>query len=131
MAFRAELQYEGDTFDVIRCNYTLKREVDSKGRPSTNLYGALLHITVESTTKVALFEKMASQFKPNSGTISFKKDDEDATLKELKWENGYIIKMEEGINIVGDHPMLIKFTISAQKFTFGEALLEQNWPELG
>jgi hypothetical protein len=59
-----------------------------------------------------------------------KKDDEDATLKELKWENGYIVNLEEGIHVVGDHPMLITLTISAQKFTFGDAILEQNWPEL-
>jgi hypothetical protein len=48
----------------------------------------------------------------------------------LKWENGYIVNLDEGIQIVGDHPMLITMTISAQKITFGEALLEQNWPEL-
>ncbi|MDR0712831.1 MAG: type VI secretion system needle protein Hcp [Bacteroidales bacterium] len=130
MAFRANLNFEGEDFDVIKCNYTVERSVDSKGRPSSNLYGAKLNITVESTTKISLFEKMSTQFKPNSGTISFKKDDEDATLKELKWENGYIVSIEEGIHVVGEHPMLITLSISAQKFTFGEALLEQNWPEL-
>ena len=130
MAFRANLSYEGEEFDVIKCNFTLERDVDSKGRPSSNLYGARINVTVESTSKVSLFEKMASQFKPGSGTIAFKKDDEDATMKELKWENGYIINLEEGIHIVGEHPMLITMTISAQKFTFGDANLEQNWPEL-
>jgi len=130
MAFRATLSYEGEEFDIIQCNFSLNRDVDSKGRPSSNLYGAKINITVESTSKVSLFEKMASQFKPNSGTISFKKDDEDATLKELKWENGYIVNLEEGIHVVGDHPMLITMSISAQKITFGDAVLEQNWPEL-
>jgi hypothetical protein len=130
MAFRATLQFEGEEFDVIKCDYGLERDVDHKGRPSSNLYGAKINVTVESTTKISLFEKMASQFKPNSGAIAFKKDDEDATLKELKWENGYIISLEEGIHVVGDKPMIITMTVSAQKFTFGDALLEQNWPEL-
>lgn len=130
MSFRANLSFEGENFDVIKFNYDVKRDVDSKGRPASNLYGGKVNITVESTSKVALFEKMASQFKPNSGAVSFKKDDEDATLKELKWENGYIIGMEEGIHIVGEQPMLITMTISAQKITFGDAILEQNWPEL-
>jgi hypothetical protein len=131
MAFRANLSFEGEDFDVIKCNYSVERDVDSKGRPSSNLYGAKISVTVESTSKISLFDKMASQFKPNTGTISFKKDDEDATLKELKWENGYIVSIEEGIAIVGEHPMLITLTVSAQKFTFGDAILEQNWPELG
>ncbi|MDR3095430.1 MAG: type VI secretion system needle protein Hcp [Bacteroidales bacterium] len=130
MAFRANLNFEGEDFDVIKCNYTVERDVDSKGRPASNLYGAKINITVESTSKISLFDKMATQFKPNTGTISFKKDDEDATLKELKWENGYIVNLEEGIAIVGDHPMLTTMTVSAQKFTFGDAILEQNWPEM-
>jgi hypothetical protein len=130
MSFRATLKYEGEDFDVIRCNFTLNRDVDSKGRPASNLYGVKINVTVESTEKVSLFEKMAGQFKPTSGSIAFKKDDEDATLKELKWENGYIINLEEGIHIVGDHPMLITMTVSAQKITFGDAVLEQNWPEM-
>jgi hypothetical protein len=33
---------------------------------------------------------MVSQFKPNIGTITFKKDEVDI-MKELKWENGFII----------------------------------------
>jgi hypothetical protein len=130
MAFRANLNFEGEDFDIIKWNFGVERDVDSKGRPASNLYGAKINITVESTTKVSLFDKMSTQFKPNTGTITFKKDDEDATLKELKWENGYIVTLEEGIQVVGDHPMLITMTISAQNITFGEALLEQNWPEL-
>jgi hypothetical protein len=130
MAFRANLNFESENFDIIKWNFGVERDVDSKGRPASNLYGARINITVESTTKVSLFEKMSTQFKPNSGTITFKKDDEDATLKELKWENGYIISLEEGIQVVGDHPMLITMTISAQNITFGDAILEQNWPEL-
>ncbi|MDR1222189.1 MAG: type VI secretion system needle protein Hcp [Tannerella sp.] len=130
MAFRANLNFEGEDFDVIKCNYAVTRDVDSKGRPASNLYGGKINITVESTSKISLFDKMASQFKPNTGTISFKKDDEDATLKELKWENGYIVNIDEGVQIVGEHPMLITLTISAQKFTIGDAIFEQNWPEL-
>ena len=131
MSFRANLSFEGEEFDVIKCDYTIERDVDSKGRPSSNLYGGQIHITVESTSKVSLFDKMASQFKPNTGTISFKKDDEDATMKELKWNNGYIIGLDEGMQITGDTPMLITLTISAQSITIGEAIFEQNWPEIG
>ena len=86
---------------------------------------------VESTDDISLIEKMASQFKPNTGTITFKKDDEDSKMKELKWENGYIIDLEEGIEIVGDVPMAIRFTISAQTLTIGDAEFKQNWPEMG
>lgn len=130
MAFRANLAFEGENFDVLKCEYSVKRDVDSKGRPSSNLYGAIIKVVVESTSKISLFDKMANQFTPNSGVITFKKDDEDATMKELKWENGYITGLNEGIQVVGDQPMTITISISAQKITIGDALLEQNWPEL-
>lgn len=131
MSFRANLSFEGKEYDVIQCDYYIEREVDSKGRPSSNLYGGKVNIMVESTDDISLIEKMASQFKPNTGTITFKKDDEDSKMKELKWENGYIIDLEEGIEIVGDVPMAIRFTISAQTLTIGDAEFKQNWPEMG
>ncbi|MDR3338881.1 MAG: type VI secretion system needle protein Hcp, partial [Candidatus Symbiothrix sp.] len=115
MSFRANLNFEGKDYDVIKCYYTIEREVDSKGRPSSNLYGGKIHLSVESTTDVSLIDKMATQFKPNTGSITFKKNDEDAKMKELKWENGYIVEFKEGIQIVGEVPMLTEFVISAQK----------------
>ena len=131
MSFRANLSFEGKEFDVIQCEYSIEREVDSKGRPSSNLYGGKITMLVESTDDITLIDKMASQFKPNTGTITFKKDDEDAKMKELKWENGYIIDLEEGLEIVGDIPMGIRFTVSAQTLTIGDAEFKQNWPEMG
>ncbi|GHT13524.1 hypothetical protein FACS189426_18560 [Bacteroidia bacterium] len=131
MSFRANLSFEGKEFDVLKCHYSIEREVDSKGRPSSNLYGGKIYITVESTTDVSIIEKMATQFKPNTGTITFKKNDEDAKMKDLKWENGYIVGYKEGIEIVGEIPMSTEFVISAQKLTIGEANFEQNWPEMG
>ena len=131
MSFRASLSFEGKEYDVIQCDYSIEREVDSKGRPSSNLYGGKINIMVESTDDTTLIDKMASQFKPNTGTITFKKDDEDAKMKELKWENGYIISLEEGMEIVGEIPMGIRFTVSAQILTIGDAEFKQNWPEMG
>ncbi|GHT59704.1 hypothetical protein AGMMS50239_06960 [Bacteroidia bacterium] len=131
MSFRASLSLEGQTYDVIKCHYTIEREVDSKGRPSSGLYGGKIHITLESTTDVSVVEKMATQFKPNTGTITFKKGDEDSKMKDLKWENGYIVGYREGIEIVGEIPMATEFVISAQKLTVGDAIFEQNWPEMG
>ncbi|MDR2915103.1 MAG: type VI secretion system needle protein Hcp [Tannerella sp.] len=131
MSFRANLSFEGKEFDVIQCEYSIEREIDSKGRPSSNLYGGKITMMVESTDDITLIEKMASQFKPNTGTITFKKDDEDAKMKELKWENGYIVDLEEGLAIVGEIPMSIRFTISAQTLTVGDAEFKQNWPEMG
>ncbi|HCO66302.1 MAG TPA: type VI secretion system needle protein Hcp [Dysgonomonas sp.] len=131
MSFRATLSLEGKEYDVLKCKYTVKREVDSKGRPSSNLYGGRITIEVESTDDISVIEKMAMQFKPISGNIAFKKDDEDSKMKELSFKNAYIVDFNEGINIVGEVPMSINFVISAQEIAMGDASFVQNWPEMG
>ena len=86
MAFRATLSFAGKEFDVLDCTYNLKRDVDSKGRPSSNIYGGQIRLHVESTDDTSILENMTNQFKPHSGSIVFKKGDEEAKMKELTWE---------------------------------------------
>jgi hypothetical protein len=131
MSFRATLNLEGKDYDVLKCKYSIKREVDSKGRPSSNLHGGRITLEIESTDDISVIEKMAMQFKPISGVVAFKKDDEDAKMKELSFKNAYIIDLNEGINIVGDIPMSITFVVSAQEIAMGDATFTQNWPEMG
>jgi hypothetical protein len=128
MAFRAVLNLSGKEFDVLDCDYKLERDVDSKGRPASNIYGGKVRIHVESTEDTSILEQMVSQFKPISGSITFKKGNEEAKMKELVWENGYIISFEESIDVVGSKPMTLTFVVSAQVLKIGGAQFEQNWP---
>jgi hypothetical protein len=129
MAFRASITTSGKTFDVLACNYEFDRDVDSKGRPASNVYGGKVTVKIESTADTSLIEQMISQFKPISGSVTFQKGDEDAKMKELKFETGYIIGYKENFDIVGAEPMTITFTISAKSIKIGSADFEQNWPE--
>jgi hypothetical protein len=129
MAFRATLSLAGKEFDVLDCDYKLERDVDAKGRPASNIYGGKVKVRVESTEDTSILETMVSQFKPISGSIIFKKGDEEAKMKELKWENGYIVSFEESIDVIGSKPMTTAFVVSAQKIAVGSAEFEQNWPK--
>ncbi len=128
MAFRSTLNLGGKEYDVLDCNYSLRRDVDSKGRPSSNIYGGRITVRVESTEDTTILETMVNQFKPFNGSIVFKKGDEESKMKELTFENAYIIEFSEGINIVGSAPMSICVTISAQVIKIGGAEYEENWP---
>ena len=113
---------------MLDCSYSLKRDVDSKGRPSSNIYGGKITVRVESTEDTTILETMVNQFKPFNGSIEFKKGDEEGKMKELTFENAYIIEFSEGIDIVGTAPMSISVTISAQTIKIGGAEYEENWP---
>ncbi len=114
---------------MLDCKYEMKRDVDSKGRPASPVYGGYVHVHVESTEDTSIIEAMAAEHKPIAGSIVFKKGDEEAKMKELNWENGYIVNFDESIDVVGKKPMTINFTVSAQILKIGGANIEQNWPK--
>lgn len=129
MAFKARLSMAGKEYDVLACNYTLNRDVDHKGRPSSGVYGGTIDVEIESTEDTSVIEAMVnSQFKPITGSVLIKKSEEDAKMKELNFEDAYIIKYSEGINIVGNDPMKYRFTISARKLKLGNAEHVNDWP---
>lgn len=130
MAFKARLNLASKDYDVLQCNFSLSRDVDAKGRPSSGVYGGTIHIEVESTEDTSVIESMVnSQYKPFSGKITIKKSEEDAKMKELSFEDAYIIQYNEGINIVGNNPMTLSFVISARKLKLGNAEHVNDWPK--
>ncbi|MBV8252583.1 MAG: type VI secretion system needle protein Hcp [Chitinophaga sp.] len=129
MAFNAKIQLGSKTYDVLQCSFSLNRDVDAKGRPSSGVYGGTIHVEVESTEDTSVIESMVNnQYKPFSGKIIIKKTDEDAKMKELTFTDSYIIQYNEGINVVGNHPMTLSFVISARTLKLGNAEHVNDWP---
>jgi len=135
MSFNAKLKFGSkDGIDVLACDYSLRRDVDAKGRPSSGVYGGTIKLSIESTDDTSIIESMVNQYKPVDGAITFKKSDEDAKMKEVKWEKGYVIDFHESFvdkaanNEQGSKPMQIDFTVSAQKITIGNAEHKNEWP---
>ncbi|RAJ88086.1 hypothetical protein CLV59_101851 [Chitinophaga dinghuensis] len=129
MAFNAKIQLGSKTYDVLQCSFSLNRDVDAKGRPSSGVYGGTIHVEVESTEDTSVIESMVNnQYKPFSGKIIIKKSDEDAKMKELTFTDSYIIQYNEGINVVGNRPMTLSFVISARTLKLGNAEHVNDWP---
>ena len=130
MAFKASFKFsDSREFDVLNWRVKFNRDVDPKGRPASDIYGGTIYVEVESTPDTIVLDKMFKQYQPVNGNIVFKKADEDAKMKELVFENGYVIKYEEALSVANDYPMTIKFTISAQTVKMDEATFTQDWPE--
>lgn len=130
MAFKAQLTIGSNTFDVLQTSFALNRDVDAKGRPSSGVYGGSINVEIESTSDTSVIESMVNnQYKPLSGSITFKKSDEDAKMKELQFTDAYIIQYNEGINVVGNYPMTLSFVISARQLQLGNAVHTNDWPK--
>ncbi|NMR34202.1 MULTISPECIES: type VI secretion system tube protein TssD [Chryseobacterium] len=127
MSFQATLNVSGKKYNVLNVNYGLFQETDATGRPSTITRGGKIDITVESTGETDLFEWMTNSFERKDGSVVFYKRDSQATLKELKFSEAYLVKHKEKFDSVGDNPLTETFTISARKIEMGSGAYENEW----
>ncbi|MDR2207277.1 MAG: phage tail protein [Flavobacteriaceae bacterium] len=127
MSFKAKLKVAGKEYNVLNASYGLFQETDATGRPSSVTRGGKIDITVESTGATDLFEWMSNSFERKDGSVVFLKRDSNATLKELKFTEAYLVKHKEKFDSTGDNPLTENFTISARKIELGSGAYENEW----
>ncbi len=128
MSFKAKFKVAGKEFTALNVSYGLFQETDATGRPSTVTRGGKIDIVVEGTHSTELFEWMTNSFERKDGSVVFYKRDSDATLKELKFTEGYLVKHKENFDSTGENPLTETFTISARKIEMGSGAYENEWP---
>ena len=87
-----------------------------------------LSFGIESTEDTSIWDLVIAQYKSVDGSITFKKRDEDAKMKEPKFTTAYVVALSENFDSTGGNPMSMSFTISAKKLTLGSEALENEWP---
>lgn len=127
MSFLTSLTVAGKDYKVLSVNYDLAQETDASGRPSTVTRGGRIVIEVESTGSTELFEWMTNNFERKDGSVKFIKRDSNATLKELKFTEAYMVKYKENFNHMSDNPLTETFTISARKISMGGGEFDNAW----
>jgi hypothetical protein len=127
MSFKAKFSAAGMERNILAVDYGMLQETDATGRPSSITRGGKINITVEGTGATDLFEWMTNSFERKDGSIIFVKRDNDATLKELKFKEAYIVKYREDFDSTGDNPLTETFTISAKEITLGNAEHKNAW----
>ncbi len=130
MSFKANLSIEGGSeIRLLHCSYALTRDVDATGRPSSAVKGGIVKFVIESTNDTSLNEWMVDQFTHKNGHVVFMKRDSNTKMKELKFENAYIVELNEIFDSVGENPCKIHFTITAEKIKVGSATHTNPWPK--
>ncbi|MCC6599671.1 MAG: type VI secretion system needle protein Hcp [Crocinitomicaceae bacterium] len=130
MSFNATLSIDGgEEVRLLHCSYSLNRDIDSTGRPSSMVRGGTITLEIESTEDTSLFAWMVDQYTVKKGKVLFFKRDSKTKMKQLEWEDGYLVSFTESIDSVGENPMTIHFTVSARKLVVGDAEHENPWPK--
>jgi len=127
MSFKAILKVNGNEYTVLSCSYELFQETDATGRPSSITRGGKIYCVVEATADTSLSDWMFNNFDRQDGTIVFLKRDTEATSKELKFTEAYMVQYKEAFDSTGDNPMNEAFTISAKTITMGNGEHMNDW----
>ena len=127
MSFKALLKVNGKEYNVLNCSYKLRQETDETGRPSSVTRGGKVHLIVESTADTDLSDWMFNNFERKDCSIVFLKRDDNATLKELKVTEAYMVEYHEGFDSTGDNPMTEDFVISAKTIEMGNGSFTNEW----
>ena len=128
MSFKARLKVAGKDLPVLDAHYELKRNTDATGRPSEDVRGGKITLTVESTGETPFFEWMCNSFERKDGTIVFSKRDTDATMKELSFTEAYMVSYSESFDSDSARPVRETFTISAKSIKLGNGEHKNEWP---
>ena len=127
MSFTSKFKVAGKERNILSVEYAMLQETDPTGRPSSVTRGGKIHLTVEGTGETDLFEWMTNSFERKDGSIKFTKRDSDATLKELKFKEAYIVKYNENFDASGDNPLTETFVLSAKEIELGNAKHTNEW----
>jgi len=127
MSFDAKFHIGGTEYVILSLDYGLMQETDATGRPSSIVRGGKIEVTVESTGSTQLFELMTGNFERQDGKIVFIKRDSDATLKELVFEEAYVVKYRENFDSISKTPNSETITLSAKKITMGTGEHTNRW----
>jgi hypothetical protein len=134
MARRPVLEIDGVVFkNVYEVAYKVYTAKDETGRPSDRAHAGVIRIKRESDSSSDIARWAMDSSKPNwkKGKVVFKNPD-DATMKELTWDNGFITAYEEHVPHVKTNPddqVWEEFEISCESLTIGDSNIDNRWQE--
>jgi len=134
MARRPTLEIDGVVYkNVYAVSYSLYTAKDETGRPADRAHAGVVKVTRESDETSDIARWAMDSSKPNwkAGRVTLRNPD-DAAMKELTWEEGFITKYEETVPHIkdrADDQVYEYFEISCHKLAIGDAEIDNRWEE--
>lgn len=135
MAFEAVFTIEDKTFKVVTFNYASGRDHDRMGRPTSQMYGFKIEITVEHSADCILLHEWAyKNHEVKNGKITFmKRDNNSQKQTEIRFSDGYIVNIQTSFLNSGELPMTESFVICPGKIEYESqgklTSYDMEWPD--
>ena len=131
MSFSAVFSAAGSgDCEVVTTSFSFTQSIDDKGRPSSKVHGGVIRVTIVADENTSLVSWMLDPYKKESGSITYKRIDQDSMMKDVQFEEAYCVEYTEDFDARGgakDASMTLSLTISANKITVGGATLDNKW----
>ncbi len=128
MAFKAKFVVDGKEYLILSSSYHFYQETDVTGRPSSVARGGQITVSVESSDDNDLAKWMVDSWGLKGGSLKFfKRDSESAIMKQVDFEDAYLVSYDETYSHETTMPMVITITLSAKKIKIGDASHENEW----
>lgn len=116
------------TIKVLECEFEFHQDIDKTGKPCSRPQGGLIHLVIESTDKTTITEWMFARMSLKDGKIQFPL--RFGKKKTLEFEEAVCVAYREVFHASDSMPMLLHFTISANRIKIGDAAFENDWKNL-
>jgi hypothetical protein len=114
--------------EVRKLSMTFDQSTDQKGCPSSDIHGGFIHVTIISTFNQELVGWMLDPYKRRDGCITFKRDDQDSSLKAIEFYEAYCVRYTEDFDAYSKDVLMLSMTISAKKIVVESATFEKKGP---
>lgn len=127
MSFLAQLEIEGEIYNVLDCTYNFDQSIDKNNKPSSISRGGQIMLVIEARGISNFLKWMTEYTNAKDGQITFFRRDQMARLFDLSFKKAFCIDYTEHFHHYSDEPMQIKMTISAKDMKAETALFENKW----
>jgi hypothetical protein len=102
MSFKADLDLNGKTFEVLEFKSQLEQKYDQKGKPTSGVKGGSFYLIIAGTPEDTFAAWITDPTKKNDGTITMYRIDQNSKFKEYKFTGAYITRLIESFIIDDD-----------------------------
>jgi hypothetical protein len=128
MAFRADLKLDDIEYRVVEFTYNFHRAMDAaSGQVASRMFGGTLNFEVEVTADNDLWAYITTNKEVQKGTVTFRKTDEDSSMKTISFERACVVDMTEHFSAVGGQPMTMRFVLSCEKLEMKGIEHKNEW----
>ena len=130
MAFKAALEMDGVEYTVENCNFSMHQETDHRNnKPTAHVAPSSIsmEIKVDKKKMKELWKWGILHHEKKTGTVKFYKVDEDASMFDLAFEDGFCTSFSYQMSSHGSSDMTVSIDISCRKLELDGDGFELEW----